>query len=415
MASKKNSEKDGKKLGKKLVEGKISDSPRKPGIVADNAVVKKVSVEDDIAEYVVNSIDREGLKDRIKTALKDFNYNVNPIKTQSQGKRKLIIKNPHSPGDVVMMTAAIRDLHQTYPGEYKTDVRCACLEVFEGNPYITPIKDGDPDSAVIRAEYPLIHDSNEGSYHFIHGYRKHLESCIGRTIKQGKMKPDLYIRDEERSWFSAVKEIAGDDRSFWVVDAGWKNDFTAKQWATEYFQEVVDYFKDKIQFVQIGHKQHNHPILKGVINLVGKTDLRQLIRLVYHSVGVLTPVSLPMVLAAGVPNSFAFPKSRACVVVAGGREPVQWQAYPTHRYLHTEGTMDCCDLGGCWKSRVEKLGDGDKTKENSLCLYPTKVGDQTISGCMARIMPMDVIREIKRYYEGVGSVFKYGKEKTVEV
>lgn len=416
-----------KKITKKTNRSPISDIKaknnassglvrKKAGIVAESANVRKIpDIEDNMAEYVVQGIDREHLKQRVKSAIKDFNYSVNPLEIKSKGKRKLIIKNPHSPGDVVMMTAAIRDLHNTYPGEYKTDVRCACPEIFEGNPYITPIDSSDPDSVSMRAEYPLIHDSNEGSYHFIHGYRKYLETFIGRPIKQGKMKPDIYIRDEERSWYSAVREITRDDRPFWVVDAGWKNDFTAKQWAMTNFQKVVNHFKDKIQFVQIGHKQHNHPILKGVINLVGKTDLRQLIRLIYHSVGVLTPVSLPMVLAAGVPNYFTFPKTRACVVVAGGREPVQWQAYPNHRFLHTCGTMECCDLGGCWRSRVEKLGDGDKDKENSLCIFPTKVGGQVIAGCMAKISEEDVIREIERHYLGAGKVFSYDSRKTLEV
>lgn len=37
--------------------------------------------------------------------------------------RKLILRNFQSPGDIVMLTAAVRDLHRTYPGEFITDVR----------------------------------------------------------------------------------------------------------------------------------------------------------------------------------------------------------------------------------------------------------------------------------------------------
>jgi hypothetical protein len=61
------------------------------------------------------------------------------------------------------------------------------------------------------------------------------------------------------------------------------------------------------------------------------------------------------------------PRNRPCVVIAGGREPAQWEAYPHHQYIHTNGALRCCDNGGCWKSRTVPLGDGDK-KDESLCV-----------------------------------------------
>ena len=334
------------------------------------------------------------------------------LASPSKGRRKLILQNPHSPGDIIMMTSAIRDLHQTYPGEYQTDVETPCREIYEGNPYITPLDKADPEVAVLAAHYPLIQESNQGAHHFIHGYRKHLEELIGRPIKQGDFKGDIHIRDEERSWIGAVQEITGDDRPFWLIDAGHKSDFTAKAWSFKRYQAVVDHFKNRIQFVQVGHSSHFHPKLMGVINMVGQTDLRQLIRLVYHSVGVVTPVSMPMVLAASVPMKNPTPKQRACVVLSGGREPVQWQCWPDQQFLHTCGTMTCCDYGGCWKSRVKPLGDGDEKDRENLCLNPVQVDGQWLGQCMANITTRDVIRAIERYYDKAG-VFQYDTRKTV--
>ena len=333
--------------------------------------------------------------------------------SKSKGMRKLILSSPHSPGDITMMTAAIRDLHAAYPGEYQTDTESPCQEIFEGNPYITKLDKKDPGVVTLRMHYPLIHESNQGSYHFIHGYRQYLEECIGRPIKQGDMKPDLHIRDEEKGWVSAVEEITKDNRPFWIIDAGYKNDFTAKAWSFKRYQQVVDHFRNKIQFVQIGHKDHNHPNLRGVINMVGQTDSRQLIRLIYHSVGVLTPVSWPMVLAAGVPQKTTPPLHRACVVISGGREPVQWQMYPNHQFLHTCGTMMCCDNGGCWKSRVVPIGDGDKKDQDNMCLNPVKIDGQNLGLCMARITVADVIKAIERYYDQPMGVLQYDKRKTI--
>ena len=33
---------------------------------------------------------------------------------------------------------------------------------------------------------------------------------------------------------------------------------------------------------------------------------------------------------------------RPCVVVAGGREPAHWEAYPDHQFIHNNGALRCC-------------------------------------------------------------------------
>src|ERR1700736_1540911 len=40
--------------------------------------------------------------------------------------RRLILRNSLSPGDIVMLTAAVRDLHLSYPGQFLTDTRTPC-------------------------------------------------------------------------------------------------------------------------------------------------------------------------------------------------------------------------------------------------------------------------------------------------
>ena len=67
---------------------------------------------------------------------------------------------------------------------------------------------------------------------------------------------------------------------FWVIMAGGKYDFTAKWWDPARYQQVVDHFRGKLLFVQCGEAGHWHPKLDGVLNLVGKTDTRQFIRLI---------------------------------------------------------------------------------------------------------------------------------------
>ncbi len=310
---------------------------------------------------------------------------------------KLILRNLLSPGDIVMLTAAVRDLHAAYPRRFITDVRTPCPELWEHNPYLTPLAENDPDVRLIDCQYPLIHRSNHAPYHFIHGFIEYLNEQLDLKIKPTVFRGDIHISPQEKAWFSQVEEIVKEPVPFWIVVSGGKRDFTVKWWDVRRYQEVVDHFAGRIQFVQVGEAAHEHPALRGVIDLRGKTDLRQLVRLVYHAQGVLCAVTLHMHLAAAVEVRPGMPRNRPCVVIAGGREPPQWEAYPHHQYLHRAGALRCCDDGGCWKSRVVPLGDGDE-KDRLAHRCVDVVG--TLPRCMDMIAPADVIRAIELYFEG---------------
>lgn len=327
------------------------------------------------------------------------------VESKEVKQRKIIFKNHQSPGDLVMLTAAVRDLKKAHP-EILVGVDTSCGALWENNPYITNLEAKDPEVEVFKLDYPLIHHSNEGQYHFIHGFRKEMEEKLQIRIPATKFKGDIHIGEDEKGWISQVEEMGITDK-FWLIFGGGKYDFTAKWWNPSYYQKVVDYFKGRITFVQVGDKSHWHPPLRNVISLVGKTDMRQLIRLVYHSVGVICPVTFGMHAAAAIEMKHQPPMNRPCVVISGGREPVQWEAYPHHRFLAVNGSMKCCDNGGCWKSRCQKVGDGDSKDENDLCEVPVQVKkDLVIPKCMMMIKPRDVIRAIEQYYEG--GLLKYG-------
>jgi ADP-heptose:LPS heptosyltransferase len=311
--------------------------------------------------------------------------------------RKLILRNGQSPGDIVMLTAAVRDLHRAYPGEFATDVRTPCPAIWEHNPYLTPIADDDPEAQVLDCEYPLIHRSNDAPYHFIHGFIEHLNERLGLAVEPTAFRGDIHVSELEKSWFSTVHEIVGEQLPFWIVVAGGKNDYTVKWWDPARYQRVVDHFAGHVLFVQVGEHGHVHPPLRGVIDLRGRTDLRQLIRLVHHAQGVLCPVTLLMHLAAAVECRPGMPRNRPCVVVAGGREPPQWEAYPQHQFLHRAGALRCCDNGGCWRSRAVPLGDGDEKDVPEHCCVDV-VG--TLPRCMDLIAAEDVIRAVEVYFEG---------------
>jgi ADP-heptose:LPS heptosyltransferase len=310
---------------------------------------------------------------------------------------KLILRNFQSPGDIVMLTAAVRDLHLAYPGRFHTDVRTSCPALWDHNPWITPLRDDEPGVTVVDCEYPLIHRSNQAPYHFLHGFIEFLNERLGLAIRPTLFKGDLHIADAEKEWFARVEDEKGACRPFWLLASGGKFDYTIKWWSHDRYQQVVDYFAGRIEFVQVGEGGHHHPPLRGTVDLRGQTTLRQLVRLMYHAEGAISAVSLLMHLAAAVEVKPGRPKNRACVVVAGGREPPHWTAYPHHQFIHTVGALWCCDNGGCWKSRTRPLGDGDyKDGAGELCVDP--VGD--LPRCMDMITAEEVARRIETYIAG---------------
>lgn len=311
---------------------------------------------------------------------------------------KVVLINDLSPGDILIMSVAIKALHKAYPGRYITDVRSPCNEIYENNPYTTPLRAKDPreeksaidrlkknenippiivkdvngdDVKYIISHYPEIHRSKMTGLPFADGHRMFLEKQLGIPIPRCGMQPDIFLSNSE-------KMIREDMPSkYWIINAGIKNDYTLKYY--NHYQEVVDMLKDKITFIQVGHSAHNHPPLNGenVIDMRGKTNLRELFALSYHAEGSVNCVSMQMVIMA------AF--SKPCVVVAGAREGTRWQLNPDHQFLYRTGVMKCAPYDGCWKSKVED------------CIFKSDDGQPM---CLELIAPEEIVRAINLYYLG---------------
>lgn len=332
---------------------------------------------------------------------KEISTTYGRVEAKPGEPEKLLLLNRLAPGDILVMTNAIRDLHKAHPGRYQTDVRTPCNEIFDNSPYITHLNyneqeyqklnaqfstlDGIKDIGkhtgwigdikVIDMHYPMIHTSGTAGWHFSYGHRDWLEQVLNIKIPQTDIRPDIFLSDNEKNWPNPMTVFTGEVQPYWVINAGSKGDYTLKQYP--FYQEVIDLMEDKVKFVQVGLRAHNHELLKGCIDMRGKTDnVRDLFRLIAHSDGVLSCVSFHMHIAAAL--------RKPCVVVAGAREGARWEMYPGHQFLYVNGCLPCAEWDGCWKS---KHGDCNNKRDN-------------IPMCMHLIKPMDVVRGIERYYEG---------------
>lgn len=296
--------------------------------------------------------------------------------------RKLTLACGLPPGDVMTMTAAVQVLHEQYPGQYLTAVDTPhCKDCWDNNHNV--VEAGDNFERV-EMQYHLVNESGNRPVHFIQGYAEFLADSLRIPLRMTTNRPHLYLSDEEKGWMNQVWETTGANTPYWVINAGVKRDYPAKQYP--FFQEVVDLLRGRVRFAQVGVTSDLHVPLKGVINLLDQTSQRALFRLIYHAQGVLSGVSLPMHVAA------AFEKP--AVIVAGGREPRLWNSYPYQTLLATTGSMDCCKNGGCWKSRITpEQNDG---KREGLCVRPMPTVPPA-GECMTRISPEMVAEAVKSY------------------
>ena len=315
-------------------------------------------------------------------------------KVDSAAPRRLILRNRQSPGDILVMSAAIRSLQTYHPGKFLVDVDSPVPQIFENNPHITALH-GEGD--VIDMHYPSIsdhevrgkrhHGAGVSGRHFSDGHRKFLEEKLEIEIPRSGLVPDLFLSQDEKLWPSPVLKECGYKGPYWVINAGSKQaDFPLKQYHR--YQEVVDLLLAKwgkdMKIVQIGDLAHHHPALKGVLDMRGKTNHRELFRTIYHGEGVITCVSYPMHVAAAL--------SKPCVVIAGGRESARWEYYPNQRYLAMNGALPCALYDGCWKSKLEE------------CSHPVnvKVGKTKVdtAKCLEMTKPEAIVAAVDLYYEG---------------
>jgi len=290
--------------------------------------------------------------------------------------KKLILQNRLSPGDILIMSGAIRDLKLAYPNDYLVGIKSPCNEIFFYNPYVDlNLNDSDKEAEVIDMQYPIIHQSGGTGVHFSDGHRLFLQEKLNKRIPKTSMRPAIYFSQSELTWVNQLKVYFGYTGKYWIINSGIKNDFPLKFYP--YYQKVVDLLKDKVQFVQVGQTAHKHNLLKNVLDMRGKTNLRQLFTLSYFAEGAISAVSLQMVIMQAL--------RKPCVIVAGGREGMRWQAINDHVFLHTNGLLKCCLEDGCWKNTIKQCGDRNT---------------DDVAKCMEMISPERIVDAVMSYYEG---------------
>ena len=292
---------------------------------------------------------------------------------------KLILSQHQCPGDILMLTAAVRDLKAGFPSIH-IDVRTKYPYLWENNPYIEKITDREVKIYPIGYKTPHQSPNSPDREHFIYAFHHSLEQLFDIKIKKGDGFPDIWLKEEDKL------PIIDTNKPVLLINAGSKADFPIKQWPLDYFQTVIDVCGEKYTVVQIGETiSAKHKPLKGVINMINKTPGRLIVQLMYQAAAVVTGVSFPMHLWAAV--NHADDGNRKCVVLAGNREDYFWEKYPGADYL-SAGCKWVAAEEGCWKRNLPPVFK--TTKE--LCTNPVRLDDSHYyANCVGKISPESVI------------------------
>lgn len=143
------------------------------------------------------------------------------------------------------------------------------------------------------------------------------------------LKPDFYLTEKEKK----RGKFFDNQVCIHSTGKGARQHMKNKDWFFERFEEVVSSLNERYNVIQIGSESDE--LLKGVVDLRGKTSIRETASILYNSKFFIGQVGFLMHLARSV--------NCRSVIIYGGRERPDQTGYDTNINLYT--SLRCSP---CW-------------------------------------------------------------------
>lgn len=344
------------------------DKPRK-----SHLVVTRNSQDDHV--HVHGDLEN---KELMRELLDAATLEANIVKqNQKLDRKEYVFANRQRIGDILVMTAGIRDFKNAFP-DTRVNVITTAMHIWDHNKSIDPTLVPTESNTIKIGPSKLTNASNRLDWHFANAYRMSIEDALNIHIPQGESRPDIWFTEEEYYASRIIKE------PYWIIVVGGEKGWGCKMYPLERWQEFINQNKDII-FYQLGAREDNYQKLIGdnVVDYVGKTQdhntgIRDLFKLFLNAEGSIGLVSFHMHLSGAL--------HKPCIVVAGAREPVSFTQYPGHQYLATDGCLPCAETA-CWHCNIDSCTDLVVNKEK-------------VPKCVDIITPQDLTNALNRYYLG---------------
>lgn len=255
----------------------------------------------------------------------------------------IVLSFANTIGDDLLCTIPARDLNEKK--KEKVWVLTAYPELFKGNPFVAKAikknKAGNVNPAIkkyfnhfsIKIIYPWYTSYNNitdqdisPSKHIVH------LMCEKVNIESPSIiKPFIYLSDYEKK----KGELYKNQICVHSTGSGARHYMANKDWFTDRFEEVVAYLNSDYSVLQIGLS--TDPLLKGTIDLRGKTTIRETASILFNSKFFIGQVGFLMHLARAV--------DCRSVILYGGRESPLQTGYDFNINLYS--SINCSP---CWYS-----------------------------------------------------------------
>jgi ADP-heptose:LPS heptosyltransferase len=206
-------------------------------------------------------------------------------------KNKIRILTWGGVGDVMLLTPALMSLKKNYPG-IKTYIYCISethFDILKNNPHVDVLKRAKFSSAPLTgiAYYLKLirsHEANYGQLGPDRFYSRKAQEIVGELLEvnvEPGNYPPLYFTEPEELW---AKNFLKQYKNPIILSVNGKS-CEHKNWYNERWTEVVEYFQKENTFIQIGLA--NEVSIKGSVNMLGKTTIREACALIKFSKGML--------------------------------------------------------------------------------------------------------------------------------
>ena len=175
----------------------------------------------------------------------------------------------------------------------------------------------------------------------------------------------------------------GIEGKYIVFNAGWQGSAPTKRWARENWEKLVATGDALgVKFVQVGQRKNHSDPIPGAVDLIDRTPLPRLLRIIRDAACVIAPPTGIVHIAAAYRTPV--------ILLAGGREPPTLAAYDGFTVLSACGReMDCCRTAGCHRNH---FGGGEK----ECGFFSPDVQGEPVAACMTGITPEAVIDALRK-------------------
>lgn len=286
---------------------------------------------------------------------------------------KILFTTNNHLGDVLICTSVLSNIKRSFPN-LRLGLKSEYNEVFENSDFFDPEINIDNYDKMMKIEYAPFSQKTASGGTCCEGFNRSINdrffSPLGRGFDIIDKFPILNLTEEEKAPAPYYQ--------YWVINANWQTCSETK--AYPWYQEIVNLRPD-IVFVQIGSQESRdvQQSLDNVVDLRGKTNIRELISLISKSKGVLGPVSSTTHIAQAL--------NIPCIAINGNREPAALTKHPKTIHFHKDGGCGYTQKKSCLTFKTSK-------KTNKTCKAIVEYKGFKYPACMHNVSPESVALEI---------------------